>query len=65
MSVTETEVPTMERTLTAQDRCDRCGAPAVAATEHGGSELLWCNHHLEANLPALIEHITVKVPVTS
>ncbi|HXA58916.1 MAG TPA: hypothetical protein VNW94_07110 [Streptosporangiaceae bacterium] len=32
--------------LTAQDRCDRCGAQAyVRAVLVGGSDLLFCAHH--------------------
>lgn len=32
--------------LTAQDRCDRCGARAVhVARKKGFSELLFCGHH--------------------
>lgn len=33
-------------TLTAADRCDRCGAAArVRAILSGGGELLFCRHH--------------------
>lgn len=36
--------------LTAHDRCDRCGAQAVArATLSSGSHLLFCGHHLRAH----------------
>jgi hypothetical protein len=32
--------------LTAEDRCDRCGAQAYIRVElNGGSELLFCAHH--------------------
>jgi hypothetical protein len=31
--------------LDATHRCDRCGAQAFVATQHGKSELLWCAHH--------------------
>lgn len=31
--------------LTAQDRCDSCGAQAYVAVEVKGSELLYCAHH--------------------
>lgn len=45
-----------EVTLSAGDRCDRCGAQAVArATMASGSHLLFCAHHLrdhEAGLRA-------------
>jgi hypothetical protein len=36
--------------LDASDRCDRCGAQAVAqATLVSGSHLLFCGHHLRAH----------------
>ena len=39
-----------ELTLGAADRCDRCGAQAVArATLASGSHLLFCGHHLRAH----------------
>jgi hypothetical protein len=42
VSTIETEVA-----LTPADRCDRCGARAVArATLASGSDLLFCGHHL-------------------
>jgi len=42
--VTGTLAPT--KPLTAQDRCDRCGAQAyVRATLTGGADLLFCAHH--------------------
>lgn len=32
--------------LTAEDRCDRCGAQAYLRVElHSGGELLFCAHH--------------------
>ncbi|MDQ4084574.1 MAG: hypothetical protein M3165_02040 [Actinomycetota bacterium] len=32
--------------LTAEDRCDRCGAQAYIRVElNGGGELLFCAHH--------------------
>jgi hypothetical protein len=38
-----------EVALGAADRCDRCGAQAVArATLASGSHLLFCGHHLRA-----------------
>lgn len=36
-------------TLTAQDRCDRCGAAALARAGKEEAELLFCNHHLIEN----------------
>lgn len=39
-----------EVALGAADRCDRCGAQAVArATLASGSHLLFCGHHLRAH----------------
>jgi len=36
--------------MTAQDRCDRCGAQAyVRATMESGFELLFCAHHWHEN----------------
>ena len=41
-------------TLTAADRCDRCGAQAyVCARLHSGGELLFCAHHGREHLPKL------------
>ena len=41
-------------TLTAADRCDRCGARAyVRARLSSGSELLFCAHHGREHLPKL------------
>lgn len=41
-----TEVQSVPGTLTAQDRCDRCGAQAYLAVElPSGLELLFCGHH--------------------
>ena len=43
MSVSVTE------TLTAADRCDRCGAQAyLRVTLNSGGELLFCGHHAKA-----------------
>jgi hypothetical protein len=41
---------TADRTLTALDRCDRCGAQAYvrAILEATGGELLFCAHHARA-----------------
>ena len=39
-----------EVVLDAADRCDRCGAQAVArATMTSGMHLLFCGHHLRAH----------------
>jgi hypothetical protein len=48
------KIPTM--ILTAQDRCDRCGAQAFAKVElKTGGELLFCAHHGKEHLPKLQE----------
>lgn len=40
--------------FTRDARCDRCGARAyVQSSKQGFSELIWCAHHLKANLEAL------------
>jgi hypothetical protein len=42
--------------LTAQDRCDRCGAQAIHLAEMpDGLELLFCNHDFEIHEPKLAE----------
>lgn len=39
-----------DRTLSASDRCDRCGAQAyLRVTLSSGSELLFCAHHARAH----------------
>lgn len=44
----------LANTLTAEDRCDRCGAQAyVRARLQSGGELLFCGHHARQHLPAL------------
>jgi hypothetical protein len=41
-------------TLTAADRCDRCGARAyIRVVLNGGGELLFCAHHGHAHAEAL------------
>jgi hypothetical protein len=45
--------------MTAQDRCDRCGAQAyVRATMESGFELLFCAHHWHENEVRLREIAT-------
>lgn len=46
------------RELTSLDRCDRCGARALVATEHRSAELLWCGHHYAAHRQVLGEYVT-------
>jgi hypothetical protein len=41
-----TAVAPAARALSAEDRCDRCGAQAYLRVElHTGGELLFCAHH--------------------
>jgi len=48
-------------TLTAADRCDRCGAQAyVRARLSSGGELLFCAHHGREHLPKL-QHMTAEI----
>lgn len=47
--------PALDVPLTAQDRCDRCGAQAyVRATLPTGLELLFCGHHGHAQRTLLL-----------
>ncbi|MFM5904090.1 MAG: hypothetical protein ACKOOD_03280 [Microbacteriaceae bacterium] len=61
MSETETiETPAeVEASLTANDRCDSCGAQAYVRATLTFGELLFCLHHAVANKQAL-EPVTVK-----
>jgi len=46
----------MRPTLTARDRCDRCGAQAyVVATLPSGLDLFFCAHHAKSFVPGLKE----------
>ena len=46
----------VEVALSAADRCDRCGAQAIAqATLSSGAHLLFCGHHLRAHEAGLRE----------
>jgi hypothetical protein len=40
--------PAPTATLTAQDRCDRCGAQARVSVVLTSGDLLFCNHHAKA-----------------
>lgn len=45
---------TLAPSLSAADRCDRCGARAyIRARLHSGGELFFCGHHGRKHLPAL------------
>ena len=48
-------------TLTAADRCDRCGAQAyVRARLTSGGELLFCGRHGREHLPKL-QHLATQI----
>ena len=48
---------TLAPSLSAADRCDRCGAQAyIRARLVGGGELLFCAHHGRQHLPQLQAH---------
>ena len=40
--------------LTAQDRCDRCGAQAYVRAQVTAGELLFCGHHANKHRDAII-----------
>ncbi len=53
-TLTPTSTPSSP-TLTAADRCDRCGAQAyVRAVLPVGTALLFCGHHGNEHRPALL-----------
>ena len=45
--------PAPTQTLSAADRCDRCGAQARVRVQLTAGELLFCMHHAKAVEPAL------------
>ena len=48
-------------TLTAADRCDRCGAQAyVQATMESGFDLMLCAHHFHEN-EARLRQVAVRI----
>lgn len=51
----------VNETLTAADRCDRCGAQAYLRVRlNSGGELLFCAHHGREHLPKLREHAQIE-----
>lgn len=46
---------TVIKTLTAADRCDRCGAQAKVRAMLTSGELLFCGHHGAAYMKPLVE----------
>lgn len=54
-----------EVALSAADRCDRCGAQAIArATLSSGAHLLFCGHHLRAHESSL-RAVSARIAKTS
>ena len=48
-----TAAPTAPASLTAADRCDRCGAQARVRVTLASGELLFCKHHAKEHEPRL------------
>lgn len=44
-----------EATLTANDRCDQCGAQAYVRVELQAGDLLFCAHHGRRHASALVD----------
>lgn len=59
-TLVDTEVQSMPvtRTLTAIDRCDRCGAQAYLRVEFITGELLFCAHHAHEHEDKLTKSAT-------
>jgi hypothetical protein len=52
---------TVTESLTAADRCDRCGAQAyVRVTLNSGGQLLFCGHHGKAH-SAKLSQVALKI----
>lgn len=52
---------TVESTLDASDRCDRCGAQAyLRVTLNSGGQLLFCAHHGRAHQDKL-QQVALKI----
>jgi len=43
------------RELVPADRCDRCGARALARAHKGDLEILFCRHHAQKHIEALTD----------
>ncbi len=51
---------TLAPSLSAADRCDRCGARAyIRARLHSGGELYFCAHHGRKHIPALVDRAEI------
>lgn len=46
---------TVERKLTAEDRCDSCSAAAKVVFKFLNGELMFCGHHANKNKVALLD----------
>lgn len=46
---------TVVKTLTAADRCDRCGAQAKVKATYLAADLLFCGHHGKQYMSALVD----------
>ena len=44
-----------EKSLSVQDRCDRCGSQAWVLVKGMNGELLFCGHHYTSNESALFQ----------
>ena len=62
--MTGTVTPT-DPTLTAADRCDRCGAQAFVRVVLSSGDLLFCGHHAKAYEVGLREKAVDWVDETS
>lgn len=51
-------------TLTAFDRCDRCGAQAAVRVDLRASELLFCAHHAREYEPKLSRALFAALEAT-
>ncbi|MDO4792046.1 MAG: hypothetical protein Q3999_06140 [Buchananella hordeovulneris] len=55
----------MENVLTAEDRCDACGAQAYVRARFGAGELLFCAHHARKHGAKLESLGAIEVDETS
>jgi hypothetical protein len=49
------ETISIEREMTALDRCDSCGASAKTIVTFSSGELMFCGHHARSLAKVLIE----------
>lgn len=48
-------ITTVDRKLTAEDRCDKCSAAAKVVATFLNGELMFCGHHANKNKEVLLE----------